>query len=144
MEVVRICEDIAGDEDREKIIRKYLFPRLLNEDVFLTDAQLLLNDIFNMIEEEEFEILRDQIVDIVGEIKAQEFVETRWKLGECYNCESFGQIFKCKKEHDDECGYSEIGEPFGCHNLFCEDCIFHTCSNLGEDCPAVRCEDCMK
>jgi hypothetical protein len=126
MEIINICLDIFYPEDRNNIIKKYLFPKLLNGDITLEDIDFkLLSDVFNLFEEDDVENLREQIENIIGDFETEEFLETYWKIGKCHNCEKISVVTKCKKEHDEECPYSEITDAEGCNKVFCDYCLFY-------------------
>jgi len=145
MEIVNICLDIIYIEDRHNIIQKYLLPRLLSHELKLSDINSeLYSDIFNILETSDVEALKDEIVKIVGDFEPEEFVEINWKIGHCSNCNSLGNLTKCKKEHEEECPYGETTDPEGCGNKFCDNCIYLVCSNFHPDCPAFRCESCTE
>jgi len=143
MEIVNICLDIVYPEDRNNIIKKYLLPKLIDGDLTLEQVNYkLLTDIFNLLEEEDVENLREQLEKFVGEFETEEFLETYWKIGKCHNCEKISVVTRCKKEHEEECPYSEITEPEGCKNVFCDECLFHICAYDHPDCSATRCGTC--
>ena len=143
MEIVNICLDIEYPEDRNNIIKKYLFPKIFDNTITLEDIDFkLLSDVFNLLEEEQVNILKDQLENFIGDFETDEFIETYWKIGKCYNCEKVSVVTKCKKEHDEECPYSEITDSEGCKNVFCDDCLFYICAYDHPDCPATRCESC--
>ena len=139
-EVINICLDLSF-LDKEFIIRKYLLKYLKDGVLEKLDCGLI-TDIFNILNLEEVEQFHNQIENIIGEFDNEEFLEIKWKIGKCFNCSKFGHLYKCKKEHAEDCTYGEITDPEGCNNLFCDDCIFHRCDDNDEDCLAVRCESC--
>lgn len=141
-EIQEICMDLTFPDDKEKIIRKYLLPHLMKDPKKLSNINVtLLGDIFNLLEKEEIYILQEEIEKIIGNIDLEEFLETHWKLGKCFKCEKIDILTKCKKDHEEECPYSETTSETGCLKAFCSECIFHLCSN-DADCPAARCEAC--
>lgn len=145
MEIAEICLDITFREDRQNIIQKYLLPYLISKKLRLSDLDPeLLSDIFNVLDEEQVEVLREQIEPIIEEFVSSEFVETKWKIGKCHNCDELSGLTKCKYEHDEECAYGEITDPEGCKNSFCDNCIFHVCAHEFEECPAIRCGNCAE
>ena len=139
-EVADICKDLNYPE-KEFIIRKYLFKYLYGESFTKLDVKLI-TDIFNILDEEEVLEFQEQIEEIIGEFNIEDFVNVKWKIAYCHNCGTLDSVERCKKEHIEECAYSEITEEEGCRNLFCDDCIYHRCENQNPDCPAVRCEAC--
>ena len=139
-EVIEICNDLSFP-DKGFIIQKYLLKYLKNKNLSELEPELI-TDIFNSLSKEDVEEFKEQIEDIIGEFNLEEFTEIKWKIGNCFNCSELGSVERCKKEHIDECEYEEITEPEGCRNLFCDDCIFHRCSNQNDECPVVRCENC--
>lgn len=146
--IIKICKDISFPIDRENIIQKYLIPLLIeNPEKLLEISEIdtdLLSDIFNILEEKDVKILHQYIQNIVGEIEIEDFVEIKWKIGECYQCKKKNSLTKYKKLHHDECLYTDSSTLKGCGNLFCENCLFQICSDLDEetDCPAIRCQSC--
>ena len=136
-----ICLDISFYDDRVKIIRKYLLPKILEEKSFANINVSLLNDVFNCLNIEEIIILEKEIEKIIGTFDKDTFTQTDYNIGLCHNCKIVSPLIKCKREHDEDCEYSEITSPEGCLQLFCDNCIFHICAHTNE-CRAVRCEAC--
>ena len=166
MEIVNICSDICFDSDRLHIIQKYLVPLLISGELKVSDINTeLLSDVFNVLELEQVEKLKDQLIVYTGNFDvenecdqeleneyteelgneyAQQFVETKWKINSCYNCDTITHLTKCKNEHIEECAYGEITDPEGCKNAFCDDCIFHVCAHENPECLAIRCAECSQ
>jgi len=137
--IVKICLDVSYQNDRNKLIRKYLIPILLNEPTKLLEIENdILSDVFNNLEKEEIDILHPSMEKIIGEFDKDNFLEINWKIGKCFKCEKLSCLLKCKKEHDENCFYSTTG----CGKLFCEDCVFQICSEEDMECSAIRCEEC--
>ena len=144
MELVNsICEDIRFYEDKVKIIKKYLVPKIIEAQSFENISNENINIIFNVVDYETLTQIKIPIEEIIQNPLIEEFVETNWKIGNCFNCKKLRPMNKCKDEHDEECEYSEITSPEGCSQSFCDECIFHVCSNT-HDCPAVRCQSCSE
>ena len=142
MELINsICLDIAYYEDKLTIIRKYLLPKILEEKSLKNVNPLLIQDVFHSLNPEQIEILRPEIQEIVGDFETEDFVETKWKIGTCKNCEQLKAVLKCKGLHDEECEYGEVTTEEGCGSIFCDACIYHLCAHTN-DCKAVRCESC--
>jgi len=139
-----ICLDISFYNDRLNIIRKYLLPHILENKSFDNVNTKLLQDVFNCLNEEEINLLKTQIQEIVGEIHIDDFLETDWKIGICTACQKIKPVMKCKGEHHEECEFSEITEEEGCKKPFCDDCIYHICAANADncECEAIRCESC--
>ena len=144
-EIISICSDISFPADRDFIIQKYLLPRLTSGEIGFNELNTeLLSDVFNLIDADHFEILGEQIQEIIGPIEASDFVETKWKLGECTSCNIIKSLRKCKGEHHEDCPYSEMTSHEGCKNLFCDSCLPYICADSHPDCSAVRCESCAE
>jgi hypothetical protein len=142
--ITKICIDIEFFPDKEKIIRKYLLPLLIeNPEALLELDPQILGNIFNILEKEEIEKLTPSINTIIGDFDISEFLEIKWKIGKCSQCSQTRNLIKCKGEHDDDCPYIECISN-SCSKLYCENCIFHICSNEFPDCPAIRCESCSE
>tara|TARA_R110001599_G_scaffold237197_2_gene436594 strand:+ start:327 stop:779 length:453 start_codon:yes stop_codon:yes gene_type:complete len=144
-EIISICMDITFPTDRCYIIQKYLLPRLTSGEIVFNDlTNELLSDVFNLLDTDDFEILQEQIQEIVGPIEAEDFVETGWKIRECSGCETLAPVRKCKGKHEEECPYSEMTSSKGCKNLFCDACLPYVCADSHPACSAIRCESCAE
>jgi hypothetical protein len=137
--VNRICLDLGAD--RVTIVKRYLLPLILEEKSLANVSAELVNTVFSVLDEEEIEILKGEIEEIIGEEIDENFLETDWKVGKCEGCEKIRCLTKCKNDHDDDCEYSEITQEEGCNRKFCDSCIFHTCET---PCNAIRCKSCSE
>ena len=135
----KICLDLTVD--RVNIVRKYLLPLILQNGSLKGVSPELLSDVFSVLQEEELEILKDEIEEILGSEIDENFMETHWKVGECYACKKISCLTKCKHDHDEDCEYSEVTKEEGCSQKFCDNCIFHTCES---PCTAIRCKSCCE
>ena len=135
----KICLDLTVD--RVIIVKKYLLPLILEQKSLKGVSPELLSDMFSVLQEEDLEILKDEIEEIIGEEISNNFSETHWKIGECSGCKKIGCLTKCKHDHDEDCEYSEVTKEEGCNQKFCDSCIFHTCES---PCTAIRCKSCCE